>query len=71
VAAPDALAGGGGRRVSAQAVDDEPVPPAQDLLAGYVDARELRDGIGDYVVPSALGDRPLGAPELARTARGR
>jgi fructokinase len=39
-----------------------------ELLGGYVDAPELRDGIGDYLVAPALGKRSgvLGAIELAR-----
>jgi fructokinase len=42
----------------------------QELLAGYVSAPELSDGIGEYIVLPALGDRAgvLGAIELARLA---
>jgi fructokinase len=42
----------------------------QALLAGYVAADELDDGVDSYVVPPALGDRSgvLGAIELARLA---
>jgi fructokinase len=42
----------------------------QELLAGYVSAPELSDGIGAYLVTPALGDRAgvLGALELARLA---
>lgn len=41
----------------------------RDLLAGYVDAPELGEGIDDFIVAPALGDRAgvLGAIELART----
>jgi fructokinase len=40
------------------------------LLAGYIDADELDDGLDEFIVPPALGDRAgvLGAIELARTA---
>jgi fructokinase len=40
----------------------------QELLAGYVDRPELKEGIDDYVVAPRLGDRAgvLGAIELAR-----
>jgi fructokinase len=42
----------------------------RDLLAGYVDVPELRDGLDGYVVRPALGDRAgvLGALELGRRA---
>ncbi|HWX09255.1 MAG TPA: ROK family protein [Gaiellaceae bacterium] len=42
----------------------------RELLAGYIAAPELADGIGDYVVSPALGDHAgvLGAIELARRA---
>jgi fructokinase len=42
----------------------------QRLLAGYVDAPELRDGLDEFIVAPALGDRAgvLGAIELARRA---
>jgi fructokinase len=42
----------------------------RDVLAGYVAAPELTDGIADYVVAPALGDHAgvLGAIELARRA---
>jgi fructokinase len=42
----------------------------QELLAGYVDASELREGIDGFIVAPALGDRAgvLGAIELARHA---
>jgi fructokinase len=41
-----------------------------EVLAGYPDAPQLREGIDDYLVPPALGPRAgvLGAIELARTA---
>jgi fructokinase len=41
-----------------------------DVLAGYLDAPQLREGIDDYLVPPALGPRAgvLGALALARTA---
>lgn len=41
------------------------------ILAGYLDAPQLREGIDEYLVPPALGKRSgvLGAIELARTAR--
>jgi fructokinase len=41
-----------------------------DLIAGYVEAPQLRGRIDGYVVPPALGSRSgvLGAIELARTA---
>jgi fructokinase len=41
-----------------------------DLIGGYVDAPQLREGIEKYVVPPALGPRSgvLGAIELARAA---
>jgi fructokinase len=44
----------------------------QRLLAGYVDAPELRDGLDEFIVAPALGDRAgvLGAIELARRAAG-
>jgi fructokinase len=40
----------------------------QDLLNGYVQAPEILDGIDDYIVPPALGDRAgvLGAIALAQ-----
>jgi fructokinase len=39
-----------------------------ELAAGYFDVAELADGIEDYIVPPALGDRAgvVGALELAR-----
>ena len=42
----------------------------RELLAGYVSAQELGDGIDEYLVPPTLGDRAgvLGAIELARLA---
>jgi predicted NBD/HSP70 family sugar kinase len=42
-----------------------------ELLAGYLDAAQLREGIDSYLVPPALGTRSgiLGAIELARAAR--
>jgi fructokinase len=42
----------------------------RELLAGYVGAPELSDGLDDYIVAPALGDRAgvLGAIELARLA---
>jgi len=42
----------------------------QALLAGYLDAPELGEGIDGFIVAPALGDRAgvLGAIELARTA---
>jgi fructokinase len=42
----------------------------RELLAGYVGAPELSDGLDDYIVGPALGDRAgvLGAIELARLA---
>ena len=42
----------------------------QELLAGYVEVPQLREGIEDYVVPPALGPRSgvLGAIELAAGA---
>lgn len=42
----------------------------RDLLAGYVDTPELKDGIRDFVVPPGLGDRAgvLGAIALAQGA---
>ena len=42
----------------------------QEVLAGYVDAAELANGIDGFIVPPALGDRAgvLGAIELARLA---
>jgi fructokinase len=42
----------------------------QRLLAGYVDAPELRERLDEFIVPPALGDRAgvLGAIELARGA---
>jgi len=41
----------------------------RELLAGYLDAALLNDGIEDYLVPPALGDRAgvLGAFALATT----
>ena len=44
----------------------------RELLAGYVGAPELSDGLDDYIVGPALGDRAgvLGAIELARLAAG-
>ena len=44
----------------------------QSLLAGYIDAAELGDGIDEFIVPPGLGDRAgvLGAIELARGAAG-
>jgi fructokinase len=44
----------------------------RERLAGYVSAPELSDGIGEYIVSPALGDRAgvLGAIELARLAAG-
>jgi fructokinase len=44
----------------------------QALLAGYVSAPELSNGIDEYLVAPALGDRSgvLGAIELARLAPG-
>jgi fructokinase len=40
----------------------------QRLLAGYIDAPELADGLDEFIVAPALGDRAgvLGAIELAR-----
>ncbi|MDQ4029790.1 MAG: ROK family protein [Actinomycetota bacterium] len=40
----------------------------RELLAGYVDVNELRDGLDGYIVAPALGERAgvLGALELAR-----
>jgi fructokinase len=45
----------------------------RELLAGYFDAAELRDEIGDFVVPPGLGDRAgvLGAIALAQEAAAR
>ncbi|MFL5964892.1 MAG: ROK family protein [Gaiellaceae bacterium] len=45
----------------------------RELLAGYIVARELSDGLDDYIVGPALGDRAgvLGAIELARLAAQR
>jgi fructokinase len=42
----------------------------RELVAGYVPVAELADGIDDYLVEPALGDRSgvLGALELARAA---
>jgi fructokinase len=42
----------------------------RELLAGYFDAPELKDAIGDFVVRPGLGDRAgvLGAISLAQTA---
>jgi fructokinase len=42
----------------------------RELAAGYFDVRELRDGLDDFIVGPALGDRAgmLGALELARSA---
>jgi fructokinase len=42
----------------------------RELLAGYVSAPELLDGLDEYIVAPALGDRAgvLGAIELARLA---
>jgi fructokinase len=42
----------------------------QRLLAGYIDAPELDDGLDEFIVAPALGDRAgvLGAIELARRA---
>jgi fructokinase len=42
----------------------------QELIAGYIAAPDLAEGIGGYIVPPALGDRAgvLGALELARHA---
>jgi fructokinase len=42
----------------------------RELAAGYLDASELGDGIDDYIVRPALGDRAgvLGALELGRRA---
>ena len=42
----------------------------QSLLNGYVQTREIVEGIGDYLVPPGLGDRSggLGAIALARQA---
>jgi fructokinase len=42
----------------------------RDLAAGYIAASELADGVDDYIVAPALGDRAgvLGALELARLA---
>jgi fructokinase len=42
----------------------------RELLAGYFEARELKDEIGDFVVPPGLGDRAgvLGAIALAQAA---
>jgi fructokinase len=42
----------------------------RELLAGYFDAAELRDEIGDFVVPPGLGDHAgvLGAIALAQEA---
>jgi fructokinase len=40
-----------------------------ELLAGYINARELDGALGDYLVPPVLGDRAgvLGSLELARS----
>jgi fructokinase len=45
----------------------------RELLAGYFDAAELRDEIGDFVVPPGLGDDAgvLGAIALAQEAAAR
>jgi fructokinase len=45
----------------------------RELLAGYFDAPELKDAIGDFVVPPGLGDRAgvLGAIALAQGVAGR
>jgi fructokinase len=42
----------------------------RELLAGYVAAPELEDGLDGYIVPPALGDRSgvLGAIALAQAA---
>jgi fructokinase len=42
----------------------------RELLAGYIAAPELSDGLDEYIVGPALGDRAgvLGAIELARLA---
>lgn len=42
----------------------------RELIAGYIVARELADGLDEYIVGPALGDRAgvLGAIELARLA---
>ena len=42
----------------------------QRLLAGYIDVPELGDGLDEFIVVPALGDRAgvLGAIELARSA---
>jgi fructokinase len=42
----------------------------RELLAGYFDAPELKDRIGDFVVRPGLGDRAgvLGAIALAQAA---
>jgi len=41
-----------------------------ELAGGYFDAPQLREGLDDYIVPPALGDRSgvVGALELARIA---
>jgi fructokinase len=69
VLSPQRIVVGGG-------VTNEPslLPLVRDrvraLSAGHLDAAELRDGVDDYIVPPALGDRAgvLGALELARRA---
>lgn len=44
-----------------------------ELLSGYIQARELMDGIDDYIVPPVLGPRSgvLGAIALAEKAFNR
>jgi fructokinase len=43
----------------------------RELLAGYISVPELAEGIDEYIVAPALGDRAgvLGAIELARLAQ--
>lgn len=58
------LGGGVGARPGLLDLVRERVPA---ILAGYLDAPQLRQGIDDYIVPPALGERSgvLGAIELA------
>ncbi len=69
VASPERLIVGGGVAATAGLLDRirDRLPGA---LGGYLDARELADGIDRYLVPPALGERSgvLGAFELARAA---